>query len=153
MSDVQSIVDQINGSPNKDQIISILQQVLAMLQNSVPKVVSSVSDGMAPPVTNSTVSAVMPASMPPQLLASPIGPAPTNTFISREDNPLKWSREAALNVINAETYDRSGNRIPGNANNSNWGKGQRYLNANKTKGAMLKFNGTKYYGGRRRTRR
>ena len=148
MSDVQSIVAQINGSPNKGQIIDILQQVLSMLQNGPDVVPSSM---MSPEPPSSMMSPEPPSSMMSSSM-QPVMPQNPN-YISKEDNPLRLSRAAALNIINAETYDRLGNRVPGNTLTMNWGKGQRYLNANKTKGAMLKFNGSKYYGGRRRTRR
>jgi hypothetical protein len=151
MADVQTLVDQIRNSadqiqnsPRKAEIMAMLQQVLAMLQPAMP---------------------AMPPAMPamPQLTPEQAAQlearrmkATANRldgYVSNISNPLKWGRADALSVINAENYDSMGNRIPGKILSENWSKGQDYLRANKgPNGAMLRFNGTKYYGGRRRRR-
>jgi hypothetical protein len=69
-------------------------------------------------------------------------------------NPFDWTREQALEVVNQSKYDAQGIRISGQMNRKGWDKGEQYLRryANDAEKG-LKFDGTKYVGGRTRRNR
>jgi hypothetical protein len=138
MADVQSIVAQINGSENKDQIIDILQQVLAMLQNSpgvmpdMPQgatsplapgatsplaqgATSPLSQGATPPLSQGATSPLAPGATPPLAPgATPSSMSPTDPlYKSKLNNTEGLTRMDALKLINAVSYDSSGFRNSG----------------------------------------